>query len=283
MTPLKFVLILYLLTFCFSEGQNIDDPCTSATILYSLKQRVIGYTLSANETFLCDYYMKEGWYSMGSYAIASSEKPCGTVFNMYMPGALPKDDIISEMSVCLKGVNGTICSKTIKVKRCEEKRYVFDLFAPDGCPEAYCIEAVEMSGTTNTEGMTETAGVSNKTNITEGTTRPVGLSNTTDITDRTTEAVGMSNKTDIIEGTTKGMSNITGTTEMATRSEKDHLVSTPPPEDWIIANVSAVALLFVIVGFFLYYRRNKNQCYTVLKRQSTVTPDDDTIYEIVTY
>ncbi|XP_053389308.1 uncharacterized protein LOC128552298 isoform X2 [Mercenaria mercenaria] len=229
MTPLKFVLILYLLTFCFSEGQNIDDPCTSATILYSLKQRVIGYTLSANETFLCDYYMKEGWYSMGSYAIASSEKPCGTVFNMYMP------------------------------------------------------EAVEMSGTTNTEGMTETAGVSNKTNITEGTTRPVGLSNTTDITDRTTEAVGMSNKTDIIEGTTKGMSNITGTTEMATRSEKDHLVSTPPPEDWIIANVSAVALLFVIVGFFLYYRRNKNQCYTVLKRQSTVTPDDDTIYEIVTY
>ncbi|XP_053389303.1 von Willebrand factor D and EGF domain-containing protein-like [Mercenaria mercenaria] len=133
--------------------QTVDDPCDSTIVLDSLKQRVIGYTLSADETPLCDYYMTEGWYSMGTNnVIAKSEQLCGTVYNWYLQGDLPTDDQITGITVCRNGGKGNICSeaRTIHVKRCEENRYVFDLVAPDGCPEAYCIESLQPSNETDT-------------------------------------------------------------------------------------------------------------------------------------
>ena len=80
--------ILYLCLILFVEFSDViaTDPCVSAKLLPSLAKRNVGYKLKAGDTPICDYYLDEGWYKMGTFVLASSNKNCGTTYPWHMNG-----------------------------------------------------------------------------------------------------------------------------------------------------------------------------------------------------
>lgn len=117
------------------------DVCDTATLLPSLTKRNNGYVLQAGDSPLCDYYLEEKWYSIGTYIIATTNEGCGTTYPWYMKDPLPEEGE-TAVTVCKDNKAGNTCfnEKLIQVKRCIDGNYVFRLVPPDGCAEAYCIE-----------------------------------------------------------------------------------------------------------------------------------------------
>ncbi|WAQ98101.1 FBP1-like protein [Mya arenaria] len=124
----------------FGIALSIDDPCTSATRLPSLWKRFSGMTLPEGDSFVCDYYLTEGWYSMYDYYISGSSESCGTSFSWYRTDTLPEEGT-KELSLCASyEENKCIDERSIDAKICDDGTYVFYLTPLDSCPEAYCIE-----------------------------------------------------------------------------------------------------------------------------------------------
>ncbi|XP_053403813.1 von Willebrand factor D and EGF domain-containing protein-like [Mercenaria mercenaria] len=153
--------IFVLLATCLTFGSFVisaetvlntnGDPCESAQILHFLKERVVGYNLSIGEPPICDHYFYPGWYQMYDFVIASTENGCGTYYNWYRKGELPTNEEIENVTYCLNAGNGD-CSLTVEgqVKKCSDK-YVFNLPAVNGCPQAYCIESLNGTNVGNND------------------------------------------------------------------------------------------------------------------------------------
>ena len=72
--------------FVFSPD-CLANPCSNASVLPSLFKRNVGYTVKPGEARLCDNYLADGWYTISSsYAVATSNKACGTWFTWYING-----------------------------------------------------------------------------------------------------------------------------------------------------------------------------------------------------
>lgn len=67
------------------------DPCDTAVALNNLQKRQPGYPMDA--TPLCDYSIKTGWYSVGSYTIPTTPPglaSCGTLYPYWTRGMVTK-------------------------------------------------------------------------------------------------------------------------------------------------------------------------------------------------
>jgi hypothetical protein len=77
----KNYIILFVVMTGYSHGQ-----CDNAVTLSYISERLVGNAISDEATPICDYFLDEGWYSMGKYVLADNSDPCQTTYNWYMTG-----------------------------------------------------------------------------------------------------------------------------------------------------------------------------------------------------
>ncbi|XP_060565970.1 uncharacterized protein LOC132724993 [Ruditapes philippinarum] len=140
-----YVLILLLTTIGYSHGQ-----CDNAVTLSYISERLVGNAISDEATPICDYFLDEGWYSMGKYVLADNSDPCQTTYNWYMTGVLPQTPNVETTITACKNTLHNACAETMELltKLCDNGNYVFYLIPPNGCSEAYCLKDPDNNGGT---------------------------------------------------------------------------------------------------------------------------------------
>lgn len=139
------MLIIYiLLTYLCTQISVAQDPCQDAIPITYMTERLVGYQLKDPNSAICDYYLKSPWYSMDHYVIANTTESCGTLYNWYTVGTLPKTpNVVTEMSVCKHSPRKN-CTATDKISAvlCDDGNYVFHLPPRTGCSEGFCIRSL---------------------------------------------------------------------------------------------------------------------------------------------
>ncbi|KAL4216825.1 hypothetical protein ACF0H5_024546 [Mactra antiquata] len=121
------------------------DPCTSAKSLAYIQERVVGYSGDNN---IGDYRLPKAWYKLPpGYKLATTSKPCGTVFNWWTNDTLPSSGS-GIINVC-RNTYTDDCDQTRKINVtlctvCTNEYYVYELEATNSNLDAYCIDETIM-------------------------------------------------------------------------------------------------------------------------------------------
>ncbi|XP_048770271.2 von Willebrand factor D and EGF domain-containing protein-like isoform X2 [Ostrea edulis] len=136
---------LFVLFLCITQ-HVATDPCDTAVALNNLQKRQPGYPMDA--TPLCDYSIKTGWYSVGSYTIPTTPPglaSCGTLYPYWTRDDPPTtQNDVATITVCKVGF-ADACTKShkIRVKKCNP-HLVFELAPTSSCNSAYCFESTSI-------------------------------------------------------------------------------------------------------------------------------------------